>query len=91
MIIALQTMQYVSVLLCCAGVRGEVYVQVKVELIQDQHRFKQSSFGVQFYCCEEPYTISNSLAHTLIVLLHILILSTTIIIYSTVHFTATPF
>jgi hypothetical protein len=33
------------------GVRGEVYVQVKVELIQDQHRFKQSSFGVQFYCC----------------------------------------
>ena len=27
-------------------------MQVKLEVIQDQHRFKQSSFGVQFYSCE---------------------------------------
>ena len=34
------------------GVRGELYVEVKLDMIQDQQRFKQSSFGVQFYSCK---------------------------------------
>jgi len=32
----------------CTGIRGEVRVRVNVEMIKDQHRFKQSSCGVQF-------------------------------------------
>ena len=27
-------------------------MEVKLDMIQDQQRFKQSSFGVQFYSCE---------------------------------------
>ena len=32
------------------GVRGEVNVQVKVELFSDHNKFRQSSCGVQFFC-----------------------------------------
>ena len=31
------------------GVRGEVNVQVKVELFSDHNKFRQSSCGVQFF------------------------------------------
>ena len=34
------------------GVRGEVHVIVKVEIIKDQHRFRQSSCGIRFFACE---------------------------------------
>ena len=34
------------------GVRGEVRVIVKVEIIKDQHRFRQSSCGIRFFACE---------------------------------------
>ena len=36
------------------GVRGEVRVKVKLEMIIDHHRFKQSSCGVRFFACEFP-------------------------------------
>ena len=34
------------------GVRGEAHVIVKVEIIKDQHRFRQSSIGIRFFACE---------------------------------------
>ena len=34
------------------GIRGEVNVTVKVELFSDFNKFRQSSCGVQFFCCE---------------------------------------
>lgn len=34
------------------GVRGEVNVTVKVELFTDLNKFRQSSCGVQFFCCK---------------------------------------
>ena len=33
------------------GIRGEVLVKVKLDMIRDQHRFKQSSCGVRFFTC----------------------------------------
>ncbi|RZC41814.1 C2 domain-containing protein 5, partial [Asbolus verrucosus] len=33
------------------GIRGEVNVIVKVELFSDFNRFRQSSCGIQFFCC----------------------------------------
>ena len=33
------------------GIRGEVNVVVKVELFSDFNRFRQSSCGIQFFCC----------------------------------------
>jgi len=33
------------------GVRGEVSLVVKVELFSDLNKFRQSSCGVQFFCC----------------------------------------
>ena len=35
------------------GVRGEVNVQVKVELFSDHNKFRQSSCGVQFFCSKD--------------------------------------
>lgn len=35
------------------GIRGEVNIIVKVELFSDLNKFRQSSCGVQFFCCEE--------------------------------------
>lgn len=35
------------------GIRGEVHVKAKVKMIKDQHRFKQSSCGVQFFASEK--------------------------------------
>ena len=35
------------------GIRGEVNIIVKVELFSDLNRFRQSSCGVQFFCCQE--------------------------------------
>ena len=37
------------------GVRGEVNVQVKVELFSDHNKFRQSSCGVQFFCSKRTY------------------------------------
>ena len=34
------------------GIRGEVQIIVKVELFSDLNKFRQSSCGVQFFCCE---------------------------------------
>ena len=34
------------------GIRGEVNVMVKVDLFSDFNKFRQSSCGVQFFCCE---------------------------------------
>lgn len=34
------------------GIRGEVNIIVKVELFSDFNKFRQSSCGVQFFCCE---------------------------------------
>lgn len=34
------------------GIRGEVNVIVKVELFTDSNKFRQSSCGVQFFCCK---------------------------------------
>ena len=34
------------------GIRGEVHLMVKVEVVADQHRLKQSSYGVTFFACE---------------------------------------
>lgn len=34
------------------GIRGEVNVIVKVELFSDFNKFRQSSCGVQFFCCK---------------------------------------
>ena len=34
------------------GIRGEVHLVVKVEVVVDQHRLKQSSYGVTFFACE---------------------------------------
>uniref|UniRef100_T1IKZ1 C2 domain-containing protein n=1 Tax=Strigamia maritima TaxID=126957 RepID=T1IKZ1_STRMM len=34
------------------GIRGEVNVAVKVDLFSDFNRFRQSSCGVQFFCCK---------------------------------------
>lgn len=34
------------------GIRGEVKVTVKVELFTDFNKFRQSSCGVQFFCCK---------------------------------------
>lgn len=39
------------------GIRGQVHLTVKVELIRDQHRFKQSSCGVMFFACECLYIL----------------------------------
>jgi len=33
------------------GIRGEVNLIVKVELFSDLNKFRQSSCGVQFFCC----------------------------------------
>lgn len=33
------------------GIRGEVNITVKVELFSDSNKFRQSSCGVQFFCC----------------------------------------
>ena len=35
------------------GIRGEVKLIVKVELFSDLNKFRQSSCGVQFFCCPE--------------------------------------
>eukprot|EP00092_Neocalanus_flemingeri_P010834 GFUD01011666.1.p1 GENE.GFUD01011666.1~~GFUD01011666.1.p1 ORF type:complete len:988 (+),score=330.13 GFUD01011666.1:124-3087(+) len=35
------------------GIRGEVHIIVKVELFSDLNKFRQSSCGVQFFCCPE--------------------------------------
>lgn len=35
------------------GIRGEVQIIVKVELFSDLNKFRQSSCGVQFFCCSE--------------------------------------
>ena len=35
------------------GIRGEVNIIVKVELFSDLNKFRQSSCGVQFFCCPE--------------------------------------
>ena len=35
------------------GIRGEVNIIVKVELFSDLNKFRQSSCGVQFFCCLE--------------------------------------
>ena len=35
------------------GIRGEVNLIVKVELFSDLNKFRQSSCGVQFFCCPE--------------------------------------
>lgn len=37
------------------GIRGEVNVIVKVELFSDFNKFRQSSCGVQFFCCKRHY------------------------------------
>ena len=37
------------------GVRGEAHVIVKVEVIKDQHRFRQSSCGIRFFACESNW------------------------------------
>ena len=34
------------------GIRGEINIVVKVELFSDLNKFRQSSCGVQFFCCE---------------------------------------
>lgn len=34
------------------GIRGEVNITVKVELFSDFNKFRQSSCGVQFFCCK---------------------------------------
>lgn len=34
------------------GIRGEVNIIVKVELFSDFNKFRQSSCGVQFFCCK---------------------------------------
>lgn len=34
------------------GIRGEVNITVKVDLFSDFNRYRQSSCGVQFYCCK---------------------------------------
>lgn len=34
------------------GIRGEVKITVKVELFSDFNKFRQSSCGVQFFCCK---------------------------------------
>ena len=39
------------------GVRGEVNVQVKVELFSDHNKFRQSSCGVQFFCSKRSERI----------------------------------
>jgi Ca2+-dependent lipid-binding protein len=36
------------------GIRGEVNIVVKVELFSDFNRFRQSSCGIQFFCCTIP-------------------------------------
>lgn len=41
------------------GIRGEVHVIVKVELFSDFNRFRQSSCGVLFFCCEYATVIIN--------------------------------
>ena len=38
--------------LFAVGIRGEVKLMVKVEILKDQHRFKQSSCGIMFFVCE---------------------------------------
>ena len=35
------------------GIRGEVNIILKVELFSDLNKFRQSSCGVQFFCCLE--------------------------------------
>jgi hypothetical protein len=42
------------------GIRGEVNLIVKVELFSDTNKFRQSSCGVQFFCCKKD-TIDYSL------------------------------
>ena len=37
------------------GIRGEVNVVVKVDLFSDFNKFRQSSCGVQFFCCESQF------------------------------------
>lgn len=39
------------------GIRGEVNIVVKVELFSDFNRFRQSSCGIQFFCCNTSITI----------------------------------
>lgn len=34
------------------GIRGEVNITVKVDLFSDTNKFRQSSCGVQFFCCK---------------------------------------
>ena len=41
------------------GVRGEVNVQVKVELFSDHNKFRQSSCGVQFFCSKNIEYLSK--------------------------------
>ena len=36
------------------GVRGDINVQVKVELFSDLNRYRQSSCGVQFFRSKSP-------------------------------------
>ena len=43
------------------GIRGEVQIIVKVELFSDLNKFRQSSCGVQFFCCEYLLPFSHRL------------------------------
>lgn len=43
------------------GIRGEVFVTVKVDLFSDANKFRQSSCGVQFFHCEY---FSHLIKHT---------------------------
>ncbi|KAK6636916.1 C2 domain-containing protein 5 [Polyplax serrata] len=49
------------------GIRGEVNIIVKVELFSDFNKFRQSSCGVQFFCCRYLLLFLNSLLDMLIV------------------------
>lgn len=40
------------------GIRGEVNVIVKVELFSDFNRFRQSSCGIQFFCCKFSFLLA---------------------------------
>ncbi len=39
------------------GIRGEVHIVVRVEVVIDQHPLKQSSHGVAIFACESTTTV----------------------------------
>lgn len=47
------------------GIRGEVNIIVKVELFSDFNKFRQSSCGVQLFCCEQNVSSSKIVFHIL--------------------------